>query len=108
MIQYQASPAPCPPLPDGCGAAPGQPCIIRPGHGIENVGRPRVTMHSKRRQSVVVSGVEHYNSVTVSAESHVRHDLIRETNRVSCDGCALDAKRPEGVPDLGRAWSSWR
>jgi hypothetical protein len=41
-------------------------------------------------------------------DDHVIHDLIRETNRVSCDGCVLDVERPAGQANLGRAWSSWR
>jgi hypothetical protein len=48
----QTSPAACPPPPDGCGAAPGEPCTFRRDiAGLDSrrsAGEPRATMHTIR------------------------------------------------------------
>jgi len=50
-FQYQTSPAPCLTTVEaqGCGAGPGEPCVIRPGYPTAaHVGQPRATLHAHR------------------------------------------------------------
>jgi len=52
-FQYQTSPAPCLTTVEaqGCGAGPGEPCVIRPNNSqtlSRRVGLPRATLHAHR------------------------------------------------------------
>jgi len=56
LPQPATSPIPCPPPPEGCGAASDEPCVYRPTQAMagkfpELIGKARTNLHANRREA---------------------------------------------------------
>jgi hypothetical protein len=98
-FQYQTSPHPCVDNDrgKGCGAGPGEPCVIRPGAGSGlRVGKQRATLHFHRPR---VSGVDlHTVATVVEQPPPVANDHPAVVDLVVAE---MQARKVEGIRRYG-------